>query len=217
MGGLCFKTSSPPEQRSDPQDKINSRKVTVREEELVIAKLKVQADRLESRVKKLENEESKIQAQIRDLVKIGKKEEAYFFLRKLKTTKEFQKDSRNKLNFIDNQIANIENTLDDVKFTQVIKDSNRAIENLSKQIDTDELKIAKELQEEGKMRREDIEALLNDEEEDQAIKEELDMIEKGMLEDNFAQAEAKIKQAGQKQKTKQTKAPAQEQRVAMLN
>ena len=86
--------------------------------------------------------------------------------------------------------------MDDVKFTQVVKESNRALENLSKQIDTDEIRIAKELQEEGKMRREEIEAMLDDGEDDEAIKEELDLIERGMLEENFAAAEAKVKRSG---------------------
>ena len=111
-------------------------------------------------------------------------------------TKQYQKDARTKVNFIESQIANIENTLDDVKFTQVVKESNRAIENLSKQIDTDEIRIAKELQEEGKMRREEIEAMLEDDEDDQAIKEELDLIERGMLEENFDAAEARVKRSG---------------------
>lgn len=162
------------------------------EEEMVIAKLKVQADRIESRLKKLEGEEAKIQSTIKTLVQQQKKEEAYFWLKKLKTTKQFAKDARTKINFVENQIANIENTLDEVQFSKTIKESNRAIESLSKQIDMDEIRLAKELQEEGKMRKQELEELLEDDSDDaQDLKRELDLIEKGMIEEAFAESDKK--------------------------
>ena len=198
-----------------------NRKVTVREEEMVIAKLKIQTDRMETRLKKLEKEAGEIHSKIQGLVKQGKKEEAYFLLKKLKMTKDFEKQTRQRMALIDQQVQNIENTLDDVKFTQVLKESNRAIENLSKEIDMDEIRIAKELQEEGKMRREEIDALLGDEEEMDDLKAELDKIEKGMIEENFAQADLNMKPVAQNPQAQTQKAVTtaseQEAREALMN
>lgn len=216
MGGLCFKASSEAKEEQDKPKPKETRRVTVREEELVIAKLKVQSDRLETRLKKLEGEEAKIQGTIKSLVQQQKKEEAYFWLKKLKTTKQFAKDARTKINFVENQIANIENTLDEVQFTQTIKESNRAIENLSKQIDMDELRLAKELQEEGKMRRQELEELLEDETDDsQDLKRELDLIEKGMLEEAFEKVDVKTQPATSKKANAQT-ASEDDKRQALL-
>ena len=202
------------------ENKRLTRKVTVREEEIIIAKLKIQFDRLESRLKKLESEENTIQDKVKSLVNSGKKEEAYFWLKKLKTTRGFAKDACTKIDFVDMQIANIENTLDDIQFTQTIKESNKAIETLSRQIDMDEIRLAKELQEDGKMRREEIEQLLADDGDDQDLKRELDLIERDMLDYAFRKADAQLgKQPTAKQQAggqTQTRQPEQA-RVAMAN
>ena len=199
MGG-CFGSSKtikrPPKDNGGgqphPSNPSNSRKVAVKEEELIIAKLKVQADRLDTRLKKLEGEEVKIQNTIKSLVQQGKKEEAYFWLKKLKATRQYAKDSRSKIAFVDSQITSIESTIDDVNFTQMVRDSNKAIENLKQQIDMDEIKLAKELQAEGKMRRQELDALLEDDTDDaKELKHELDMIEKGMIEQAFEEADRK--------------------------
>ena len=186
MGGLCFKSEETLPTKQDQQQPLTkmNRKVTVREEEMVIAKLKIQQDRLDTRLDKLEKEEKSIHEKIQDNIRQNKKEEAYFLLKKLKTVRQHQKDARTKVTFIDNQIMNIENTLDDVKFGQTIKESNRAIENLNKELDMEEIRIAKELQEEGKMRREELDELMDDDD-DNDIKNELDNIEKGLLSDQF--------------------------------
>jgi len=229
MGGLCFKAEKREKQASyQPQPQPNrNRQVTVREEELVIAKLKIQADRLESRLKRLEGEEEKIQARVKALVGEGKKEEAFFWLRKLKSTKGYAKDARTKVGFVEGQIAAIENTLDDVQFAQTVKESNKAIESLSRQIDMDELRLAKELQEEGRLRREEIDSLLDDGEDLQDLKQEVDLIEKGMVEEAFRLADqsaakdrAEAVKEKEKEKVKEKKYREQhedEKREAMLN
>ena len=50
----------------------------------------------------------------------------------------------------------------------------------------EEIEQAKELQMEGKMRRDEIDALLDDD--DEELKEELDRIEAGMMQENFNNA-----------------------------
>jgi len=159
----------------------------VNESEIVIAKMKVQEDRLTSRVRKLEREKTAVDQRIRQLVADNKKEEAYFQLKKLKEINEMKKSTQKKLEFIENQIQSVEAAIDDVKFTSVIKDSNRAIEQLNKEIDMEEIRIAKDLQQEGKIRREELNQLLEDgDEDDQQIQDELNRIESEMVSQEFA-------------------------------
>ena len=139
------------------------------------------------RVKKLEREKTAVDQKIRVLVAGKQKEEAYFQLKKLKEIKELQRSTQNKLEFIEKQIGSVESAIDDIKFTSTIKDSNRAIEQLNKEIDMEEIRIAKELQQEGRIRREELDQLLDDGgQDDQEIQEELNRIELQMVEQEFA-------------------------------
>lgn len=182
MGGLFSSSKKQPEPE---QPKV--KKVEVNESEIVIAKMKLQEDKLNSRVRKLDREKAAVDQRIRQLVGEKKKEEAYYQLKKLKEIKEMQKNAQKKLEFIEKQIQSVEDAIDDVRFTSVIKDSNRAIEQLNKEIDMEELRIAKDLQQEGKIRREELNQLLEDGDEDSLqIQQELDRIESEMVSQEFA-------------------------------
>ena len=52
---------------------------------------------------------------------------------------------------MEKQIGNIEAAMDDVAFTDALKDSNRALEKLQKEINLEEIEIAKELNAEGQI------------------------------------------------------------------
>ena len=72
----------------------------------------------------------------------------------------------------------------DVEFTKAIKDSNRLIEKLNSEIEHDEIILAKQLQEDGKMRREELMDLLEEDgETDSDIMNELNDMEKQMISD----------------------------------
>ena len=212
MGGLFSSSKKEPEPE---QPKV--KKVEVNESELVIAKMKLQEDKLNSRVRKLDREKTAVDQRIRQLVSEKKKEEAYYQLKKLKEIKEMQKNAQKKLEFIEKQIQSVEDAIDDVRFTSVIKDSNRAVEQLNKEIDIEELRIAKDLQQEGKLRREELNQLLEDGDEDnQQIQQELDRIEAEMVSQEFANNPVHTNQTYEPAE----RAPQQqagEQRQAMLN
>lgn len=73
-----------------------------------------------------------------------------------------------------------------MKFISVIKDSNRAIEQLAKDIDLEEIRIAKEYQEQGRIRREELNQMLDDNDaDDREIQDELNRIEKEMIKSEF--------------------------------
>ena len=118
-------------------------------------------------------------------------------------TKEHCRAASNKIQFIEGQIASIENAMDDAKFAETLGESNRAIERLNKEIDLEEIRIAKELQAEGKLRREELDELLNDAEENDEIREELNQIEADMIEENFSKV--KIEPQGGKKAEEQKK------------
>lgn len=185
MGSLFSKKEERKPQRHQEHQQP-PRKVQVNEHELVLAKMKVQEDRLTSRSKKIEKEEVILDAKIRAMVQAKKKEEAYFHLKQKKQLRELKKSTDNKLDFLQRQIQNVETTMEDVKFAEVIRDSNRAVEKLSKEIDLEELRIAKEHQAEGKIRREELNQMLEgDTEDDREIQDELNRIERDMIQSEF--------------------------------
>lgn len=160
---------------------INQRKCTMMEEEIIITRLRIHMDKVESRLKDLKREEATIDARIGELVAAKKKEEAIHCLRKKKAIKDMIKDNVNKMTLLDSQIAGIEERVEDLGFASALKQSNQVLERMNQELDLEEVRLAKQLQEEGRMRREELEELLRDEEEDQDIKLQLDAIERDMV------------------------------------
>jgi len=189
-----------------------NRMVTINQEEVVVAKLKVQKDRMEARIKRLDEEEKQFRNKALMLAKSGRKEEAIYACRQKKRCKEYRKKSYQRMDFIDRQITNVEQTMDDVAFTKTLAESNRVLEKLNNEIDMEEIRIAKELHEEGKMRREELDELLDDDDDD--IKKELDRIEAEMLQEDLGG----LNVAGrQNVNTNPRNAIENRKRVAMLN
>ena len=77
---------------------------------------------------------------------------------------------------------------DDVAFTKVLKESNNALTKLNEEIDMEEISIAKDLQMEGKLRQEELDALLDDSD-DEDLKEELAKIEGTMMQEEFGKVD----------------------------
>lgn len=161
---------------------INQRKCTMMEEEIIITRLRIHMDKVESRIKELKKEESLMDGRISELVALKKKEEAIHCLRKKKAIKDMIRDNVNKLALLEGQIGTIEETIEQMGYASVLKQSNQVIERMNAEMDLEEVRLAKQLQEEGKMRREELEELLKDEEEDESIKGQLDEIERMMVE-----------------------------------
>lgn len=213
MGSLFSKS------KKEEPPKPTKPKVAVNESELAIAKAKLYTDRLEGRLKKLEKDDASVDSKIRAMVAAKKKEEAYFFLKQKKTIREAMKGTNQKLDFVHKQIETMESAIDDAKFTNILKDSNKAIESLSKEIDLDEIRVAKELQQEGKMRREELDQLLDDDDEDdQEIKRELDNMEKQMIDDEFSKhTSTPIKEADKTQSNKRVEEQSENRGQLLTN
>ena len=216
MGSLFSKKERKQEQRHQPPPQP---KVQVNEQEMALAKVKIYEDKLNARVKKCQRDEEKIEAKIKACIKANKKEEAYFHLKQIKLIKDTRKSTTQRLQFVQKQISTIEETMDDVKFTQVLKDSNKVVEQLTKEIDLEEVKLAKQLQEEGAMRREELNALLDDnDEDDQEIQKQIQEIEAQTLKEQFDRnPTGEVIKGREDRKEIPVQTVKQEQRQAMLN
>ena len=181
--GACGSTGDTNSPRQEKKPMGYNRNVTIHQDEVVVAKLKVQRDRLESRIKKLDRDEVEFRNKALNLAKSGKREEAVYACRQKKRCKEYRKKAYQRMDFIDRQIHNVETAQDDVAFTKTLAESNKALQKLHDEIDMEEIRMAKELQEEGRMRREELDQLLEDDDDD--IKAELDRIEAQVLGEGF--------------------------------
>lgn len=155
------------------------RRCTISDIEIVSAKIRIQIDRIETRMENLKVQEAEIDKKIKDLINQKKKEEAYTNLKKKAEIKRRVKDAISKIAFLEQQIANIENAESDLAFSKAVGDSNRLIEKLTSEIDRDEILLAKQLQDDSKARREEIMEMLEDEDDDE-IRRQVDEIEKQM-------------------------------------
>ena len=109
---------------------------------------------------------------------------------------EFKKKLLMKVDFVDKQIENIENFSDDAAFTKAVKESNNVIAKINSEINMEEIEVAKELQLEGKLRREELDALIEDEDDDE-INEALKMYEKDLENGQFSGAGELLKTGSQ--------------------
>ena len=162
------------------------RTLTLEDSEIVIAKLKIQKDRLDARLKKFEDEEYNLDEKIKNHLRNKQKDRALFCVKKKKNIKEFKKKTFQKFDFIDSQIRKVEEAQDDIEFTQTLKHTNQVLKELHEQIDLEEINIAKELQEEGQIKRNMLESMLDDG--DQDLENEINQIEAQMMQENFDQA-----------------------------
>lgn len=166
-----------------PTTKARNRRATVTEEEVIVAKIRIQADKIETKNEEFQKKEEAIDAKIKLLISQKKKEEAYHCLVKKKNIRRLIKENRIKLEFLERQVMNIENSVNELGFVNAVKESNRAIEKLNSEMDMEEIRLAKQLQEEGKMRKDELmELFQDDEEENKDLIAQVNDIEKAMVE-----------------------------------
>lgn len=175
---------SKPEKKQRNQEQP---KVSVNDKDMAVAKVMVLRDRASNKIKQTYKDEDKLKRQAMELSQQGKKEEALFKVKQVKRLRESRAKLTNQVNFMERQIENIEAAMDDVAFTDALKDSNRALEKLQKEINLEEIEIAKELNAEGQIRKNELmELLQDDDEDDQDLMKEIDAIEARMLQEGFA-------------------------------
>lgn len=159
--------------------------VEIDQKEIVLAKLMVQRDRMTSKIQSQEDKIAQLKKTAVLQAKEGNKETALYTVKKIKRVKEFKNNLMKKMDFMDKQVDNIENAMDDVAFTSVLKDSNQVLAKLNEEIDMDEIRLAKEMQDESKMRQQELDHLLDDSD-DEDLKDELAQIESHILQQQLS-------------------------------
>ena len=182
--GICHSNYSviEPEQ-TYKKTSYEDRKTKVEEHDIVIAKLKIQNDRLDDRLKKLEKEEQDLHSEAMEFAKNKNKDRAIYCIGKIKRIRKYKKKTFERKQFIEKKTEEVENAQDDIEFTKVVNESNKVMKNLIDQINLEEIEIAKDLQKEGKMKKDELMELLEDD--DQDLENEINNIEKEMIEQNF--------------------------------
>ena len=177
---LCRNSNDSIRQGSDLVVRSNrgspDRRVEVSQTDMVIDRYKIKLDRLETRVKEIEKEEVWITKEIDTMIKEKKKEEAFFHVEQLKKTKGFKRKAQDQILIIEKQLRDLEHREDDQRFKNAVKSSNELLEKLNREIEMDEVLIAKELHRKGKMRKEELNELLTDGE-DRELREQVEKIE----------------------------------------
>ena len=144
--------------------------------QLAKERLKLQEDRLEARLKVLGHTRAQISAQIEGFMQKNNKEEAYFCRKKLKPTLEQIKNVQTRLIFISQQMSSLEQVEHEVEFHKAIEASNKEIMKMEAELNTEEIVLANQLQEDNVARRKELDSLLDTNEEGKLMKE-IDQLE----------------------------------------
>jgi hypothetical protein len=139
------------------------------ESEAIVFKLRIQQDRLKTRVSVLESQEREYGAKVVECLKQNNKQSAKYNLGLKKYVAQHVNDYRMKQMVIDKQIFNIEKTKDDVEFTQLLKESNKVMTRLAQEVDMEELQQAVLLSKDVDSNNERIREMMEDPELDEEL------------------------------------------------
>merc|ERR1712032_80634 len=140
----------------------------MKDHEIITAKLNIHKERMEAKIQGMSKKEASLKQQALNLKAMGNLEGAYYKVKVQKEVKMAKRKMYGMLTVIENQLISFENAVGDAEFTELLKQSNDALKKLNKEIDMEEVKIAKELNREGKIRKEELNSLLKGEDEEDA-------------------------------------------------
>ena len=195
--GNCFNTEdtqgAETKKTRDEREKQKARSGTVSEADAITYKLKIQRDRMDSRMKALQKQEKDLTQKISQNLKAGNKTQAKFELSKRKMVNTQYLDYSNRALFIEKQINNVERMQDDAEFTKTLAASNKVLTDLKKEIDMEEIATANELNREYAMDREEMNANMEDDDEDTELMDEINAMEAAMMNNEFSKVDGEIK------------------------
>lgn len=166
--GMCKTESSEEEDEKDNIEQTNKNLQNIMknlpEDERVVFSLKIQKDRIISRMTDLEKRTSDLQSKTISSLKNGNKDQAKLYLAQKKFINEHIKDYNIKLIFIEKQIFSIEQAKDNEQFTKLVADSNKALKKLNEKVDIESIQTAKILEEQMWSKNKEMNRLLADDE-----------------------------------------------------
>ena len=168
MGNIfCPKknTLEPPKQSKKPN-----------ENDQVILKTKLQRDKIKAKRQELQRQVGRATEKARELMRSNQKQEAIYYLGKKKQLEQSLKGVDTKLSFLQSQIDKVEQAMDDVEFTNTIKESNKLMKEMMDKLDIDVVREANELDAEINTNNEEIMKIINDNLNDEDIMEEYEKL-----------------------------------------
>ena len=137
--------------------------------DLVILRIKRSRDKIKKKRNGLEKNIEKCTKKIIALKKENNKESAVYYLGKRRTLKQNLKNIDGKLNLLENRINKIEDVLDDVEFTDTLRESNDLLKDLMEEVDLDSIREAGDLDKEINFNNEEIQNLINSNMQDEEL------------------------------------------------
>ena len=193
----------------EEREKQKSRSAEIPEADIVTMKLKIQRDRMDTRMKAIQKDEKALSAKIKTELQAGNKLQAKFALSKRKLISAQYIDYSNRALFIEKQINNIERMQDDAQFTKTLAASNKVLTDLKNEIDLEEIETAKALNQEFDMQNKEMNEMLVDDEDDDLM-DEINQMEAAMQNKNFDEVDGEINTNHKQMHRKQTMAKHQE-------
>lgn len=193
----------------EEREKQKSRSAEIPEADIVTMKLKIQRDRMDTRMKAIQKDEKALSAKIKTELQAGNKLQAKFALSKRKLISAQYIDYSNRALFIEKQINNIERMQDDAQFTKTLAASNKVLTDLKNEIDLEEIETAKALNQEFDMQNKEMNEMLVDDEDDDLM-DEINQMEAAMQNKNFDEVDGQINTNHKQMHRKQTMAKHQE-------
>lgn len=138
------------------------------EKERAKEKLEDGIKKTDEKIEKVNQEIAVLEAEVKSLITQKRKDKATVVLKKLKAKKEVAIKLSKQANFLTKQLATLEDTEQDMDLLDTLKQTNKInAKNREKQEElTDELMKAKELQDEATQRRNELNDLMDDDEDE---------------------------------------------------
>jgi hypothetical protein len=187
------------------------------QEDQVILQLKFNRDKTHGRIKELEKKKLTLVAQVKEFLGQKNKDMAKFKLKQKKMVLEQLETYQTRILFVEKQIKNVEQAVDDAAFTKLVKESNTVMKKLMEEIDLESIQTAKELNRENDMNNEELNQLIKDGDYDEELMAELDQMEAEMYGAGFQEFDAGNRPVQNQNGPEQEKeVPAQKKREAEM-
>lgn len=158
--GNCFGAKTPKQPHQNPG--LNFSAIGVQEDEKLTLRLKIVRDKLRIGEKEMTQKIEKCESQARENLKKNNKSGAKFAIQRKKLYENQIQKNQNYVNFLEQQIIEIESMKDQLAMQKVLKEANQFLENANKQLDLSAFEDLAENNREAQSRRIEIDQWISD-------------------------------------------------------
>ena len=149
---------------------------TADERDACIIKLKMERHKLTRKLNDLEKQIQIAHHKVKDMVHAKNKDQAIYYLAKKKAMTQNLNNYNKRILLIENRAREMENVMDDLKFTKLLEESNNELKNLLDEVNYEAIHEAKELSQEVDMNNRQVQEIINDHNHDEDILAEFNML-----------------------------------------